>query len=226
MKKIINIVVLFATCGYLNAQSFDSTVNSEKKKKIESLMDMWLGIGYSTVSGGESSSGSSTSGTVGTQVGVGMNVYSFSKSFAINVGIVGSWQGAKYKSTYSSYNDSSYNTTTESTTSSLKLFYLGIPILARYQSNSGFYAEAGLQPAFLLSAKYKSGSTSMDYKSYLNSFDLGIPLGAGYRFSKHFMVGARIIPGITNINKKSAYTYSSNPSEHNLIALVRAGYTF
>jgi len=80
--------------------------------------------------------------------------------------------------------------------------YLNIPILARYRTGGGFYAEAGLQPGILLSAKDKYDGNTDDFKSYFKSFDVGLPMGIGYDFKNGIGIGVRVIPGIMNIDKE------------------------
>ncbi len=79
------------------------------------------------------------------------------------------------------------------------LMYLNIPVFFHFQSNAGFYAEGGIQPGFLLSAKDKlEGGESYDFKDSSKSFKLGIPLGIGYTFNDRISIGARSIIGITD----------------------------
>lgn len=66
--------------------------------------------------------------------------------------------------------------------------YLNIPIMASYMLFPGFSIEAGLQPAFLLSAKIKTEvgplSGEGDAKDAYNTFDFSLPVGISYEFSK------------------------------------------
>jgi len=96
--------------------------------------------------------------------------------------------------------------------------YLIAPILYSYNNKNGFYAEAGLQPAILLSAKDKYEGQSYDYKDYMKTFDLGLPVGAGYNLKNGFGLGIRVIPGITKNHKEG--------NSRNLVALLRLSYTF
>lgn len=219
MKKLIIVFGMIAVFRNAGAQSLNP--DDDKKKKIDEIFDVYFGAGPSTVT----SDGASAN--VGGQLGFGTNIYSFSKSFNINAGIVGSFQGAKYSGySYSTPTDTgAYYPTSSGGSEKLKLFYLGIPIIARYKFGSGFYAEAGLQPSFLLSAKYKSEESSTDYKDNMNTFDLGIPIGVGYYFSQHLSAGIRIIPGVTNISK-NATGYEYGKSHHNFLGIAKIGYSF
>jgi hypothetical protein len=80
--------------------------------------------------------------------------------------------------------------------------YLRSPLLIKYKATSGFYAEAGLQPAVLLSAKDKYDGNTDDFKSHFKTFDLGIPVGFGYEFKNGIGIGAKVTPGILNVDKE------------------------
>ncbi|MBS1600153.1 MAG: PorT family protein [Bacteroidetes bacterium] len=219
MKKLFIVFGFIVAFGNINAQQQKNN-DDKKKKKIDELFDINLGAGLSTITG------SSGSAIVGGQMGIGTNVYSVNKDFSINAGILGSLQGAKYTGYSYSPTDTSYYPPSTSTKETLRLFYLGIPIVAKYKFGGGFFAEAGLQPSFLLSAKYKANGSTSDYKDNLNTFDLGIPIGAGYYFSKHLFVGVRVIPGVTNISKNGGSGYGYNKSQHNFLGIARVGYAF
>lgn len=103
-----------------------------------------------------------------------------------------------------------------------RLWYLNIPLTARYPFGNGFYGEAGIQPGFLLSAKDKYDGGSYDYKEYLRTFDLSIPLGLGYKFENNFGLNLRVIPGVTNINSAEW----DDVKDRNLVVALRGTYTF
>jgi hypothetical protein len=94
-------------------------------------------------------------------------------------------------------------------------------VVTRYDFGNGFFAEAGLQPGFLLSAKDKFENVSYDYKDYVKTFDLGIPLGVGYEFPNNFGVGFRVTPGLTSINKGDYASYK----DRNFVFAIRGTYT-
>src|SRR4029078_12598336 len=96
------------------------------------------------------------------------------------------------------------------------LSYLSIPICYLYEGQKGFYAEAGLQPGLLLSAKDKYNGRTDDYKGAMRKFELGIPVGAGYRTKMGLGFGARVIWGIIN-NQQSG-------KGHNLLLMALLSY--
>jgi len=97
-----------------------------------------------------------------------------------------------------------------------RLWYLYVPLTGRYTAGNGLFCEAGIQPGFLLSAKDKEGGDSYDYRDYIKTFDMGIPLGVGYTFSNNFGIAFRFIPGVTNVNKGEYDTYSDHNTSFSL----------
>lgn len=102
-----------------------------------------------------------------------------------------------------------------------RTFNLNIPLTARYPFSGGFYAEAGIQPGFILSAKDKYDGDSYDVKDWFKTFDLGIPLGVGYNFKNNFGVNLRLIPGLTNVNGGEYDSYT----DRNFVVALRGTYT-
>lgn len=104
-----------------------------------------------------------------------------------------------------------------------RLWYLNVPLTARYPFGNGFYGEAGIQPGFLLVARDKWDGDWVDWREYLKTFDLGIPLGVGYDFPNNFGLNFRVIPGVININSGD---YSDQYKDHNFVVALRGTYTF
>jgi len=104
-----------------------------------------------------------------------------------------------------------------------RLWYLNFPLTTRYQFGDNFYGEIGVQPGFLLSAKDNYDGESDDWKDYIKTFDLGIPLGVAYDFPNNFGVGLRVTPGVININDGA---YADDYKDHNFAIALRGTYTF
>lgn len=90
-----------------------------------------------------------------------------------------------------------------------KLSYLLVPLMGQYHFDQ-FYIEAGLQPAFLLSAKIhnqtlQNGKVILDYDMSItdqtNLFDLGFNIGAGYQINDKIYTGIRYSMGLLPINQ-------------------------
>ncbi|MEP6951722.1 MAG: porin family protein [Ginsengibacter sp.] len=90
------------------------------------------------------------------------------------------------------------------------LNYLNVPVLLLYMFSNGFRLEGGPQIGFLLSAKTKSGSVTVDNNGF-KSTAFSIPLGAGYLTSSGFGFDARYVFGLSNINNsENGPTIQSN----------------
>lgn len=70
------------------------------------------------------------------------------------------------------------------------LNYLQIPVLVKYTTRIGLFAETGPHIGFLLSAKDKYDGESNDIKEYLKTTDIGWQFGVGYRITP--LLGANI----------------------------------
>ncbi|ANF52672.1 opacity protein [Chryseobacterium glaciei] len=111
-------------------------------------------------------------------------------------------------------------TTKRKDTYTTSLNYITVPVMFQYNALPNLYLEAGPEFGFMLSGKNKGdvtttvtsgGNTSTATKSYsdkinkdnVNSFNLGLGIGAGYYFTPNIGVSARYVAGLTDINKKS-----------------------
>lgn len=216
MKKILLSMIMLLPFVYVLAQS-SNPQDDAKKKKIDKIFELMGYVNISSLPGEtDNYSGPLLGGQIGGQVKLGQ----FSERMAVWGGAAFSMQGGKYKSSYTGGGDYGDG--------SLRLNYLNFPITARYQAKNGFFAEGGIQPGILLSAKNKfnySGSNgSNDVKEQMNTLDIGIPIGVGYKFTENVGVSARFTPGITNINKSES-TYEA-PKNRNMVFALGATYAF
>lgn len=162
--------------------------------------------GYSTVMGG-----SSWKGNIGGAVNVETDLIKKGNS-SLGGGLGISMQGSKYEEPPAYYTDPGI-------TGKVNLLYLNLPILYTYKCTSGFYGEIGLQPGLLLAAKDKYGGKSYDYKNAVKSFELGIPVGGGYRLKNGLGIGLRVIPGVTNMD-------DTGDMQHNFLGMFLVSYRF
>lgn len=148
-------------------------------------------------------------GTFTLQPKIGMNVASLTKSdgadpriglaagveaeyqatdiFSISAGLIYSMQGNKYEE--------------KGITSTQKLDYINIPILANVYVVKGLAVKLGIQPAFNVSDKVKvsGGSTSITKDNTdAESFDFSIPVGLSYEYS-NVVFDARYNFGVTKV---------------------------
>ncbi len=218
MKKVYVLLSLLGTSILLQAQINLDYLEEKKKKKLEPRLSICGALNLSSI-GGESDSYKGV--RAGGQVGVGTPVVKLSSNTAVFVEALYSMQGSEYEE--SGYTEpggggGSYGSGT------VKLDYINMPIVARYQNPGGFYAEAGLQPGLLVSAKDKIAGNTYDIKDNVNKFDLGVVAGVGYQFNNNIGAGLRATPGITNINKKqSGY---ETLKDRNFVLSLAASYTF
>jgi len=194
MKKLIFILNLILVCAFFSQPTY-------------SQLDLVLGISKSSITGGES-----WKDPIGLQVGAIMPVLKFSESLSLRVEANISMQGAKWV-------EESFDMEGK-----VNLLYLNAPVVVRYQTEKGFFGEAGLQPGILLSAKDKYEDTTEDIKDYMNIFDLSIPIGIGYQINEKFGVGFRVIPGISDIFEDDDDD-SDDKADRNLVFALRGTYT-
>jgi len=159
---------------------------------------------YTTIMGDSDS----WKGTIGAQAGLIANILNISEEMSVLVEVNFSLQGAGWE-------EDPYKGRTN-------LLYANVPLVLRYQSESGFYGEAGIQPGLLLSAKDKEDGDSYDYKEYFSNLDIGIPIGVGYMFENNLGVGVRVIPGLLNVNSGEWDAWT----DHNFVVAFRVIYTF
>lgn len=144
----------------------------------------------------------------GFHAGINTTVFDINKQTSFLAELNISMQGARYEDNYDG----------NIIKGKVELWYINFPLLIRFQSEKGFFGEAGIQPGFLLNAKDKYENSSHNYRDFINTFDFGIPIGGGYQLNEKFDIGLRIIPGISNINK------DSDIKDHNLVIGLRATY--
>ena len=185
------LILLFCTIGF---QSFS---------QIEfANVTFSGGVGPSLIFGHESWDGP----VLGVQVNVASRLIEMNKNASVNAGLGVSFQG-------SAWDTGDFDGTT-------RLIYLNIPVLFNYNVSEDIYAEIGLQPGFLLSAKDKYDGMSEDYSDYVNGFELGLPFGAGYKINEQLTVGGRATLGITNLYAED----DSDEADHNFIIVAIVKY--
>jgi hypothetical protein len=188
---------------------FVVNAQGEKWDKKDDPVEIRVGADLANITGdpGYSSIG-------GIQIGIRTRGVNFSKNVSLGIGLEYSMQGGKSKS-YEYIPGGEYG----SSTSTTRLNYLNLPVVVRFQKNRhGFFAEAGVQPGLLLSAKRK-GSSTTDVKAYLKKADVSIPVGAGYKFKNKIGIALRVAPGLMNINK------DSEVKNRNFVASLTASYS-
>ena len=101
---------------------------------------------------------------------------------SITVGALYSMQGMK--------------STTEGITTTAKIDYVNIPLLANLYVVKGLAVKLGIQPAFKVNSKYEVNGIE-DPKMTISNIDLSIPVGISYEY-KNFVLDARYNWGFLN----------------------------
>jgi hypothetical protein len=106
------------------------------------------------------------------------------ESISVQPELVFSGQGAKFEG------DSKY-----------AMNYLNIPVVGRFTTKSGFFAETGPQLGFLVSAKAKQDGEKTNVKDYFKKTDLSWALGVGYLTQSNIGVSARFNLGLSKLDE-------------------------
>jgi hypothetical protein len=148
--------------------------------------------------------------------------YGISEKFSVAAGLLYSMQGCNF----GEYKVSAGGETLAGWDKNERNFnYLNIPIVANLYFAKGWAIKAGIQPGFLLSAKYKldgvgaQESFNEDIKDACKTFDLSIPLGLSYEYQKA-VFDLRYNLGVTKVNKDG-----DNSSKNSVIQFT-VGYKF
>lgn len=110
----------------------------------------------------------------------------------------------------------------------LRMLYIDLPILAKYDVNNAFAFYGGVQPSFLISAKRKfdgpSISDSQKANNEFKTFDLAASVGVGYQISKNIGLVLRYNHGLINISGVSAYggpgSYGGNKTRNSSVSIT------
>jgi len=94
--------------------------------------------------------------------------------------------------------------------SKLNLSYVNIPVLGKYTSEGGFFAETGPQVGFLMSAKVKDDEGSEDIKELYKGIDFPWAFGVGYNITEAIGVNGRYNLGLSNIFDTDYLTVKNN----------------
>ncbi|MCH3994906.1 MAG: porin family protein [Prevotella sp.] len=120
---------------------------------------------------------------------------SASSNVGISFGALYSAQGAKWSR--------------DGFSSTTKLDYINVPVLANFYVAPGFALKLGLQPGFLVD----------DHGSDAKSVDLSIPIGISYQYD-NFVIDGRYNWGITDV------VDHQNDNPHNSVFQFTIGYKF
>ena len=78
---------------------------------------------------------------------------------------------------------------------SVKVYYMTVPFLVKYRSNSGVYIEAGPQ----VGMRIKDDLEGSSFGDFSKRLDLSVAGGLGYQSKIGLGVGARYIAGLSKV---------------------------
>lgn len=159
------------------------------------------GLNFATLS--TSQSGVSSAADLGFNLG-GQYYMPLSKNTGISISGLYSMKNSKY--------------TAGSQEAKNKNQFLEVPVLYQYALESGITLSAGAYLSYLLSAQQEYNGTSTDVKSYFNSTDFGLQLGAAYK-TNAWNIGLAYQLGLTDVTNTSADNKFSN-------LMLSVGYSF
>ncbi len=137
------------------------------------------------------------------------------ENFSIQPEVIYNSVGSKYESNSSS--------------STLTLDYITVPVMFQYNVVPQFYLEAGPEFGLLVGAKSKfesgsvSGEADLD-KDNFNDFNFGLGIGAGFNLTNNIGINARYVAGFTDVTDDSNTEFGAEAENKNNV--FQAGVTF
>lgn len=187
MKKTILVAVALLGFGISFAQ-----------EEVKSVADVKFGV----------KGGMNLANIVGDDAGDANNYVGFNAGFFVEIPITNklTFQPELIYSAQGSKSEGTVNVegTLINFDATLKLNYINVPMMFKYQVVNKFSLEAGPYVGFLTSADMKVkasgfGSDTVDMKDELKSTDFGLGLGMNYEFSDVIFANARYQAGLTEI---------------------------
>lgn len=183
MKKMMFSALAVLVFGFATAQE-------EVKKASEVKFGAKGGINLANVVGDDAGDANMY---VGFNAGMFVEI-PLTDKLTIQPEVLYSAQGSKSEGVIEGYN----------VDATIKLNYINIPVMFKYQVADKFSLEAGPYVGFLASAKLKFdveglGSDTVDMKDMVKSTDFGLGLGMNYEFSDVIFANARYQAGLTQI---------------------------
>jgi hypothetical protein len=106
------------------------------------------------------------------------------------------------------------------TETDFKIGYINVPVMLQYETDGGFYLEAGPQFGFRASESLPDSIT----QDFAKSTDLAVGLGLGYHSKKGFGIGGRYNVGLSKV---SDFNFNNvNPDFKNAVIQFSIFYTF
>ena len=150
-----------------------------------------------------------SSAKVGYYAGLFMNA-PLAENFSIQPELIYNNLGAKTE----------YTVGSTTTSTSLNLDYITVPVMFQYNATPMFYLEAGPEFGFLVNANGKNSTgnntTTVDLDTdNFNKFNMGIGLGAGLNITPKFGLNARYIAGLNDVTNNDDWGSDANNKNNN-----------
>ena len=200
MKKVLLSLFALASFGLANAQV-----------KEKGTIEITPKIGFSSFA--EYSEKDTSGSNNGVEFGATVDYY-FNNRWSLRSGLVADKMGSRIEDAGNVYED--------------ELNYLGIPINANWHfgSTRKWNLNFGLSPSFLTSAKFiENGSTTTIPDNAIESFQLGLTYGIGYKIEINqrfgILIDSQFFNGLTNINKASQQRIQNSGYSFNVGGVIQ-----
>lgn len=180
MKKLFLIAVMAVISLSASAQKMRHDAGSITIQPMIGISNGYLRGEYT--SGGTTVKFENNEARTGLGIGAEAEYYTTTPWLSVSAAVLYQQQGWEMKS---------------STTS--KVDFINIPVLANFYVAKGFALKIGLQPGFVVKAE----EDGVDVKDNCNTFNLSLPVGLSYEFKNGITLDLRGAAAITKLNKKS-----------------------
>lgn len=180
MKKFFLIAVMAVISLSASAQKMRHDAGSITIQPMIGISNGYLRGEYT--SGGTTVKFENNEARTGLGIGAEAEYYTTTPWLSVSAAVLYQQQGWEMKS---------------STTS--KVDFINIPVLANFYVAKGFALKIGLQPGFVVKAE----EDGVDVKDNCNTFNLSLPVGLSYEFKNGITLDLRGAAAITKLNKKS-----------------------
>ncbi|WP_184541966.1 porin family protein [Mucilaginibacter sp. FT3.2] len=182
MKKLILALLILASAKAFS-QTTSTTTTPENKSSFNGIMShLEFGIKAGTNVSNFDKFNLATDPLIGYHAGITV-AYKFTEHFMVQEDFLYSLQGAKLKAGILGTQD-------------IKLSYVQVPIVFKYRTTSGFYAEAGAQTGILLKEEIAGLNTGEKFAKKIDAAAIG---GIGYQSKMGLGIGARYAYGFTKV---------------------------
>jgi hypothetical protein len=209
-------------CNFAAVSIYINALKQKNMKKV--MMMLMMAVAVMTASA-QNTLRENGSFTLQPKVGVGFGFISGSWDGGVDnkmrTGFVAGVEGEYYINDWFSaalgvnYAQQGWKFEASSVSSTYKLDFVNVPIVANFYVAQGLALKTGVQVGFLTSAKIES----VDFKDYCEKTNISIPIGISGEY-QNFVFDARYNIGLTNMRKNYEYKQRSD------LITITLGYKF